>query len=287
MTTKVTKFQPGETITKDGTERPVFIHTINGPDVEQPIILSVQIFNRKDLFYTKQFDEANALSIAKPNAEPVSKTYWVVWKKDNSVVLRYEYPNVNDDSIIAAKGVTLTEGEFDLHPKDEITENFSNIDNSAGDRTKHDTHHINGRLFAREKNLDLKVWNEIIVDECPVHPLDLIDVRFIDGEIVGIPGVARTFTWPGYGAIEKTHYKHYCDEDGIPYVHNDGSLNINVKYVATDIDGTVRCYHEKPTSRWASWSEADNDPLHQYAPYAPEHYANTKVAWFDSLRRVL
>lgn len=136
-----------------------------------------------------------------------------------------------------------------------------------------------GALFSFSELDD--AWIPHTGTECPVHPLDVVRIWFSNHESNPLP--ARSWKWDD---VTLTHYRHVTGSDGIPYVYDDGDLPEWAEYVATDRDGAVTMFTEKP---WAD-RKCGNWDTHALFYLTPEELANvlanTAVHWTKTLRRV-
>lgn len=69
------------------------------------------------------------------------------------------------------------------------------------------------------------------------------------------------------------------DEDGVPYVDDNGLLPTEVEYIATDLDGRCFMFEHKPTPRGKGWFGGG---IYGRA----DHYGLTDRPWTETLRRV-
>lgn len=118
--------------------------------------------------------------------------------------------------------------------------------------------------------------------ECPVHPLDVVEVKFKSGiKAMEGPNKAGAWEWNWIGHLSDiAYYRPLRDEDGIPYVYNDDTLEDWAEYVATDEDGDINQFATKPCLGVQSWFFSGDGFL------APSQYRNTLVHWTNTLRRV-
>jgi len=74
------------------------------------------------------------------------------------------------------------------------------------------------------------------------------------------------------------------DEEEVPYIDDDGTLELWAQYIVTDLSqDAYQCKH-KPTPRNMVW-RASHIPGNKVAN-APSHYAITDRPWVKTLRRV-
>jgi len=119
--------------------------------------------------------------------------------------------------------------------------------------------------------------------ECPVHPRDVVEFKQrLTGECFYVRP-AGELIW-----IVITYYRPLRDEDGIPYVYNDGSLEDWAEYVAMDKNGSPHCYSDRPISilehgEWMDWGVwIGQGKVRELS----NHYKNTHDHWTETLRRV-
>jgi len=87
----------------------------------------------------------------------------------------------------------------------------------------------------------------------------------------------------GEGASKEEGDESEVDDDGVPYVDDDGTLEPWAQYVATEPDMEARQYESDPVPCSARWPVLELDARDTEAPY---HYAITDRPWQETLRRV-
>lgn len=156
--------------------------------------------------------------------------------------------------------------------------------------------HISGEKYSVPASEALSKpgeWVRHTGTECPVHPLDVVEVMLWGNHIHSHERPAYQWGWRArINTI--THYRHVTDPDGIPYVYDDGSLPEWAEYVATDEDGEAWCYENQPESSanspdrkncWFSRKGAAHC-LGSGSPYVNKGNALALVPFTESLRRI-
>lgn len=110
--------------------------------------------------------------------------------------------------------------------------------------------------------------------ECPVHPMDVVEIiNDLGGRGVGaLP--AEKFLWLGVD-----YYRPLRDSDGVPYCSAEG-LEDWAEYVATDKSGGPSQCENKPYTGRICWRAIGSHST------APSCFSNTREYWSQTLRRV-